>query len=60
MHAFIYSDGYSVRVRLENGGTAGFPFLSAFAPDSKAWTYAENWAREQGATTIEVRRDNVQ
>ena len=53
MHAFIYSDGYSVRVRLSDNSTAGFPFLSKSNP----WLEAEQWAKYRGATTIEHRNN---
>ena len=53
MHAFIYSDGYSVRVRLSDNRTAGFPFLSK----GQGWKDAEQWAKDSGATTIEHREN---
>jgi hypothetical protein len=52
MHAFLFDNGYSVRVTLEDGRTAGFGHL-AFA--SEAWTEARRWAAESGATTLEER-----
>jgi len=55
MHAFIYSDGYCVKVRCSDNSTAGFPFLSADHPGKAAWTAAYNWAKARGATSIEFR-----
>jgi len=52
MHAFLYDNGYSVRVCLEDGRTAGFGHLTF---TTSAWAQARAWAKEQGATEIEER-----
>lgn len=52
MHAFLYDNGYSVRVCLEDGRVAGFGHL-AFS--TSAWDEARAWAKEQGATSLEER-----
>ena len=58
MYAFIYSDGYSVRVDVESYGTAGFPFLSVPKPYNNAWEAAIDWAHSRGVTEYEIRTDS--
>ena len=57
LHAFLWSDGYSVRVRLSDGRTAGFPFLSIPTGYPTAWHAARAWAEEAGAASQEERHD---
>lgn len=52
MHAFIYDNGFSVTVELEDGKTAGFGHL---AFPGEAWDEARKWATKNGAKTVEYR-----
>lgn len=54
MHAFIRDTGSNVSVALEDGRTAGFPYMNDSAD---AWEQARAWAKEHGATTSEERKD---
>lgn len=54
-HAFLYTDGYSVKAQSEDGRAAGFPFMSKEHPGREAWVAAVNWARHAcGCKTIEL------
>jgi len=54
--ANIYSDGYSVRVSVDNGPAEGFPYLSVPAPYTSAWQAALFYAFDLGAEEVLIMR----
>lgn len=60
IHAFIHGDGPSVQVSLSDGRTAGFPLDPDSEPHRSAWIEARVWARRAGATSIEIRKPEIE